>query len=70
MRLLALAICIIAGRIEEDQAACPESGERELNIGTHRRGTDCGANCPLCVADAGEPKCIEEIPKIEVSKQL
>ena len=44
--------------------------ERELNIETHRRGTDCGAHCLQCMADAGDPECIEEIPKIEASEQL
>jgi len=41
--------------------------ERELNIETHRRGIDCGAHCLQCMADAGDPDCIEEIPKIEAS---
>jgi thioester reductase-like protein len=41
--------------------------ERELNIETHRRGVDCGAHCLQCMADAGDPDCIEEIPKIEAS---
>ena len=44
--------------------------ERELNIETHRRGMDCGAHCLQCMADAGDPECIEEIPKIEASEQL
>jgi thioester reductase-like protein len=44
--------------------------ERELNIETHRRGMDCGPDCLQCLADAGEPECIEEIPKIEASEQL
>ena len=43
--------------------------EREPNIETHRRGTDCGAHCLQCMADAGDPECIEEIPKIEASEQ-
>jgi thioester reductase-like protein len=41
--------------------------ERELNIEAHRRGIDCGAHCLQCMADAGDPDCIEEIPKIEAS---
>jgi hypothetical protein len=45
MRLLPMAIYIISGRIEEGQTACPESGERELTIETHRRGIDCSADC-------------------------
>jgi thioester reductase-like protein len=44
--------------------------ERELNIETHRRGMDCGAHCLQCMADAEDPECIEEIPKIEASEQL
>jgi len=44
--------------------------ERELNIQTHRRGMDCGAQCLQCMADAGDPECIDEIPKIEASEQL
>jgi thioester reductase-like protein len=43
--------------------------EREPNIEIHRRGTDCGAHCLQCMADAGDPECIEEIPKIEASEQ-
>ena len=42
--------------------------ERDLNIETHRRGMDCGAHCLQCLADAGDPECIEEIPKIEASE--
>ncbi len=30
--------------------------ERELNIQTHRRGMDCGAQCLQCIADAGDPE--------------
>ena len=44
--------------------------KRELNIKTHRRGLDCGAHCLQCLAAAGDPECIEEIPKIEASEQL
>jgi hypothetical protein len=44
--------------------------ERELNIQTHRRGMDCGAECLQCIADAGDPECIDEISKIEASEQL
>lgn len=66
MRLLPLAIGVIAGRIEEGRVACPEPGKRDLNIGTRRRGTDC----LQCMAAAGDPKRIEKIPKIEVSEQL
>jgi len=44
--------------------------KRELNIKTHRRSMDCGTHCLQCLADAGEPECIEEIPKIEASEQL
>ncbi|HXW92009.1 MAG TPA: thioester reductase domain-containing protein, partial [Terriglobales bacterium] len=38
--------------------------EHELNLETHRRGIDCGPDCLQCMADAGDPECIEEIPKI------
>jgi hypothetical protein len=31
---------------------------------------DCGAHCLRCMADAGDPQCNEEIPKIEASEQL
>jgi hypothetical protein len=41
--------------------------EHEL---THRGGMDCGAQCLQCMADAGDPECIDEIPKIEASEQL
>jgi thioester reductase-like protein len=44
--------------------------KRELNIKTHRRGVDCGTNCLECMGDAGDPDCIDEIPKIEASEQL
>jgi thioester reductase-like protein len=44
--------------------------ERELNIQTHRRGMDCGAQCLQCIADARDPECIDEISKIEASEQL
>jgi len=44
--------------------------KRELNIKTHRRGVDCGTNCLECMAEAGDPECIDEIPKIEASEQL
>jgi hypothetical protein len=44
--------------------------KRELNIETHHRSMDCGPNCLQCMADAGDPECIEEIPKIETSEQL
>ena len=44
--------------------------ERELNIETHRRGIDCGADCLQCMAAAGDPECIEEIPKVEASERL
>jgi thioester reductase-like protein len=44
--------------------------QRELNIEAHRRGIDCGADCIQCAAAAGDPECIEEIPKIEASEQL
>jgi len=44
--------------------------ERDLNSKTHRRGMDCGVHCLQCLADAGDPECIEEIPKIEASEQL
>jgi thioester reductase-like protein len=42
----------------------------ELNIKTHRRGIDCGADCLQCMAAAGDPECIEEIPKVEASEQV
>jgi hypothetical protein len=44
--------------------------ERELTIETHDRGIDCGADCLQCMAAAGDPECIEEIPKIEASEQV
>jgi thioester reductase-like protein len=44
--------------------------ERDLSIVTHRRGIDCGTNCLQCMADAGEPECVVEIPKIAASEQL
>jgi hypothetical protein len=44
--------------------------ERDLNIQTHRRGINCGTNCLECVAEAGEPECVAEIPKVEASEQL
>jgi thioester reductase-like protein len=44
--------------------------ERDLSIVTHRRGIDCGADCLQCMADAGEPECVAEIPKIAASEQL
>ncbi|MGD0182112.1 MAG: hypothetical protein ABSC15_20050 [Terriglobales bacterium] len=65
-----MAICIITARIEEGRAACPKSGKRDLHIGPIGDGTDCGADCLQCMAAAGDPECIEEIPKIEVSEQL
>ena len=42
----------------------------DLSIKTHRRGIDCGVDCLQCMADAGEPECVAEIPKIEASEQL
>jgi thioester reductase-like protein len=44
--------------------------ERELTIETHHRGIDCGADCLQCMAAAGDPECIEEIPKVEASEQV
>jgi thioester reductase-like protein len=44
--------------------------ERDLSIVNHRRGIDCGADCLQCMADAGEPECVAEIPKIAASEQL
>jgi len=44
--------------------------EPELTIEAHRRGMDCGADCLQCMAAAGDPECIEEIPKVEASEQL
>ncbi len=41
--------------------------EPELTIETHRRSIDCGADCLQCMAAAGDPDCIEKIPKIEAS---
>jgi hypothetical protein len=60
---------IISVAAREANAVSP-IGEHDLTIGTHRRGIDCGADCLQCMADAGDPKCIEEMPKIEVSEQL
>jgi hypothetical protein len=45
----------------------PPICEPELAIESHRRGIDCGADCLQCMAEAGEPECIEKIPKIEAS---
>ncbi|HWY59655.1 MAG TPA: thioester reductase domain-containing protein [Terriglobales bacterium] len=42
----------------------------ELAIETHRRGIDCAADCLQCMAAAGDPECIEEIPKVEASEQV
>ena len=44
--------------------------ERELNVETHRRGMDCGADCLQCMANARDTERIEEMPKIEASEQL
>src|SRR6204780_1868121 len=52
---------IISVAARQTNAVSPIS-ERELNIQTHRRGMDCGAQCLQCIADAGDP---EEIPKVE-----
>jgi len=42
---------------------------RELNNPTDPRSTDCGGDCLECMADAGDPDCIEEIQKIEAAEQ-
>ena len=52
------------------EVAVPPMFKRELNIKTHRRGADCGTNCLECMADAGEPECVAEIPKVEASEQM
>jgi thioester reductase-like protein len=52
------------------EVAVPPIFKRELNIKTHRRSVDCGTNCLQCLADAGEPECVAEMPKIEASEQL
>jgi hypothetical protein len=57
---------IISVAAREVNAVSPVC-EHEL---THRRGMDCGAQCLQCLADAGDPECIDEIPKIEASEQL
>jgi len=48
--------------------------ERELSvpasIKTHRRSVDCGPNCLQCLADAGEPECVEDVRKFGASGQL
>jgi thioester reductase-like protein len=53
-----------------EASAAPTIVKRELNIKTHRRGIDCGVDCLQCLAAAGDPECVEEIPKIEASEQL
>jgi hypothetical protein len=60
---------IISVAAREVRAVAPIR-ELDLNIVTHRRGVDCGADCLQCMADAGEPECVAEIPKIEASEQL
>jgi hypothetical protein len=60
---------IISVAAREVNAASPIC-ERDLNIKTHRRGMDCGPHCRQCLADAGHPVCVEEIPKIEASEQV
>ncbi len=60
---------IISVAAREVNAVSPMC-ERELTIETHRRSTDCGADCLQCMASAGDPECIEEIPKIEASEQV
>ncbi len=42
----------------------------ELTIEAHRRGIDCGADCLQCMAAAGDPESIEEIPKVAASEQV
>jgi thioester reductase-like protein len=44
--------------------------ELDLSIKTHRRGINCGTNCLECMAEAGEPECVAEIPKVEASEQV
>jgi thioester reductase-like protein len=50
--------------------AVPPICAPELTIETHRRGLDCGTDCLQCMAAAGDPECIEELPKVEASEQL
>jgi thioester reductase-like protein len=59
-------ISVAAREVKTMSAIC----EHDLNIVAHRRGVDCGTNCLQCMADAGEPECVAEIPKIEASEQL
>ena len=43
---------------------------RELNNVKDPRSVDCGGHCLQCMADAGDPDCVEEIRKIEVYPQI
>ncbi|MGA7560180.1 MAG: fatty acyl-AMP ligase [Terriglobales bacterium] len=60
---------IISVAAREARAVAPIR-DLDLSIKTHRRGIDCGVDCLQCMADAGEPECVAEIPKIEASEQL
>jgi hypothetical protein len=60
---------IISVAAREANAVSPIC-ERDLNIESHRRGIDCGADCLQCMAATGDPECVEEIPKVEVSEQM
>jgi hypothetical protein len=43
--------------------------KRELDNPADPRSMDCGGDCLQCMADAGDPDCVEEIRKIEVAEQ-
>ena len=43
---------------------------RELNNVKDPRSVDCGGHCLQCIADAGDPDCVEEIRKIEAYPQI
>jgi thioester reductase-like protein len=60
---------IISVAAREASAVSPIC-QPELTIEAHRRSIDCGADCLQCMAAAGDPECIEEIPKIEASEQV
>jgi thioester reductase-like protein len=60
---------IISVAAREVRAVAPIR-DLDLNIKAHRRSIDCGADCLECMADAGEPECVAEIPKVAASEQM
>jgi thioester reductase-like protein len=44
--------------------------DRDLNIGSHQRGVDCGTDCLQCIAEAGKPECVAESPKVAAPERL